>query len=266
MDDAVRFPFGRNWQSFVQAVDADAIAQAEHGLKRLFPDLRLKSFFDIGCGSGLSLLAASRLGATPVKGLDFDAQSVAASRQLLDAFGKPATVEQRSVFDLGPKDGTFDVVYSWGVLHHTGDMWTALDHARAMVSPGGHLAIAIYSKTPLCRFWAIEKRFYTSAPTIVQTMIRAAFKTVFLAGILATGRNPIRYVREYKSERGMDWHHDIHDWLGGYPYQSARPEEIESYLGRNGFLIVHRNVRKAALAGLLGTPCSEYVARRDAVG
>ena len=63
MDDAVRFPFGRNWQSFVQAVDADAIAQAEHGLKRLFPDLRLKSFFDIGCGSGLSLLAASRLGA-----------------------------------------------------------------------------------------------------------------------------------------------------------------------------------------------------------
>lgn len=264
MNNAPRFEFGKNWQDFLSTVTAESVDRAERGLSRLFPSIENLSFLDIGCGSGLSLLAAHRLGAMPSAGVDIDPASVAAARQLLSGSG--IAVEERNVFDLDPKEMQFDIVYSWGVLHHTGDMWGAIKHSTALVKPGGHLAIAIYRKTPLCWFWKIEKRLYTAAPAVLQKIMRGTFKAAFLVGVAMTGRNPVAYVRDYKSERGMSWTHDVHDWLGGYPYESADPSEIENCLGRNGCVIVYRNERRVRLAGLLGSPCNEYVARRQVLG
>jgi SAM-dependent methyltransferase len=255
-----RFQFGKNWQSFLSTVSGGSVAHAEQGLRRLFATLPSGSFLDIGCGSGLSLLAAHRLGANELTGIDFDPDSVAAARTLLADSG--ARIEERSVFDLDPDDGMFDVVYSWGVLHHTGDLWRALDNAAAMVKPGGLLAIAIYRKTAFCGLWKIEKFAYTKAPAPVQKLMRAIYKLAFLAGLCATGRNPFAYIRDYKSDRGMSWHHDVHDWLGGYPYQSASPYELENFFGRKSFAVISVNQHKARLGGLFGSHCDEYVARR----
>jgi SAM-dependent methyltransferase len=255
-----RFQFGKNWQSFLGTVTEESIAHAENGLRRLLPSLAGKSFLDIGCGSGLSLLAAHRLGAAELAGIDFDANSVAAARSLLPETA--ATIEQRSVFDLDPSQRLYDVVYSWGVLHHTGDLWRAMDCALAMVKPGGLFAISIYRKTPLCRLWTIEKLIYTKAPAPLQAVMRGVYKLVFLAGVAATGRNPLAYLRAYKSDRGMNWHHDVHDWLGGYPYQSASPAEIESFFDRNNCTLLKTNRHAARAGGLFGSHCDEYVARR----
>jgi 2-polyprenyl-3-methyl-5-hydroxy-6-metoxy-1,4-benzoquinol methylase len=264
-----RFRFGENWQSFVGTVTEETVAEAERGLLRLFPDgeIRGSRFFDIGCGSGLSSLAACRLGAAQVDAIDIDPQSVAATTALLGKFHPQGgwSVRQQSAFDLTPgARGGYDIVYSWGVLHHTGAMWRAIDAAAAMVAPAGQLAMALYRRTPLCPLWRVEKRFYASAGPTGQAAVRKVYKTIYRVALIATGRNPASYITGYKSARGMDWHHDVHDWLGGYPYESTDPTHVAAHLAALGFACRRIFAHRAAVFGLFGSHCDEYVAMRGA--
>jgi SAM-dependent methyltransferase len=260
-----QFRFGENWKSFLSTVTPASIAEAELGMSRLFPngELRGRKFFDIGCGSGLSMLAAYRLGAARVDGIDIDPDSVEATRSLLSA-QVPAdkwSARPANVLDLAA-DGSHDIVHSWGVLHHTGALWNAMTRAVDQVAEGGYLAVALYRRTPLCQFWTIEKRFYYRAPALVQMAIKLLYKGVYLLGVLATGRNPLRYIAEYQSSRGMDWHHDVHDWLGGFPYESTDPPTVCAFLNRAGFSVERAIEHPAPIFGLFGSHCDEFVARR----
>ena len=270
------FAFGENWKSFLDTVDEPSLGEAVKGLRSLFPGDELKgaSFLDIGSGSGLSSVAAGVLGAGSITAVDIDKNSVAASASLLSQHLKDMprdkwSVTVRSVFDLSPQtDGQFDVVHSWGVLHHTGDMWRAIDCAAAMVKPGGLFAIALYRKTKYCGFWRAEKRLYANGSKSTQGLLRAVFKPLFVLNIIRRGENPITHIREYKSRRGMDWSHDVHDWLGGYPYKSVLPQEVHSHLEALGFRIEREFVQAEPkgiwryLQGLSGAVCDEFVARR----
>jgi SAM-dependent methyltransferase len=265
----IRFAFGANWQSFAAAIDPARIAEAEAGLRRLFPAGEIEGcrFLDIGCGSGLSALAALRLGAAHVSAIDLDPRSAATTRSVLQKYAKTASwdVQQKSVFDLMPaSEAPHGIVYSWGVLHHTGRMWEALERCCALVPGGGRLAVALYRRTPMCGFWRAEKRFYAAAGPAAQKSVRALYKVAYGAGLLATGRNPARYVASYQSARGMDWHHDVHDWLGGYPYESTDPAAVRDFLARHGFALDRMFERPAAAKGLFGSHCDEYVAVRSA--
>jgi 2-polyprenyl-3-methyl-5-hydroxy-6-metoxy-1,4-benzoquinol methylase len=261
------FEFGRNWQSFSSVITAAHIEEAKKSLTRLLPDSELEdsSFFDIGCGSGLSMLAAKELGARIVIGIDIDQDSIAASRTVLSKHLSEGgwSAMLKSVFDLSPeRDGLHDVVYSWGVLHATGDTWTAIERASTLVKPKGYFVLALYRKTPFCRLWAAEKKIYTSASPMLRAGIRLVYKLLYIAGLIVTGRNPVHHIRRYKSNRGMDWHHDVHDWLGGYPYESVCPDAVARFLGELGFSIVRAFEKPAAVKGILGTHCDEFVAVR----
>jgi 2-polyprenyl-6-hydroxyphenyl methylase/3-demethylubiquinone-9 3-methyltransferase len=139
-------------------------------------------------------------------------------------------------------------------------MWEAVRKAAGMVAPGGLLVIALYRRTSLDRFWSIEKRFYASAPESIQRLLRWCYVAAFRAALMLTGRNFRNYVANYKSSRGMDFHHDVHDWLGGYPYEAALAGEVESALTALGFKPELVNALPKSV-GLLGAGCDEYVYR-----
>jgi 2-polyprenyl-6-hydroxyphenyl methylase/3-demethylubiquinone-9 3-methyltransferase len=219
---------------------------------------------DIGCGSGLHAAAAGRLGAARIVAVDLDPRSVETARAVLTRHAPliSAEVRQADIFDLGPETaGQFDVVYSWGVLHHTGAMGEAVRRAAAMVAPGGLFAFALYRRTRLCRLWGYKKRWYAAARPSAQAMARRIYVALLRAKFAVTGRDFAAHVANYKSARGMDFLHDVHDWMGGYPYESITPGEIDNCMRQLGFAHV-RSFTQAPSLGLFGSGCDEYVYRR----
>lgn len=265
------FAFGKNWLDYADKIDEPRIEQATQDLRRLLGgDLKGKSFLDIGCGSGLHALAAIRLGAVRAVGLDIDPDSVTASQNTFARFAPNAVAQFKvaSVFDLSPQDpGLFDVVYSWGVLHHTGDMNRAIENASRLVSPGGQLVLALYKKTPFCPMWRRIKRWYSRATPEKQARARRIYITLRRLAAKLKGRDFEAYVRDYGRARGMNFYNDVHDWLGGYPYQSISPAACHALLAKLGFRVEREFIARPGrpLPGLLGSGCDEYAFGRLAL-
>ena len=140
-------------------------------------------------------------------------------------------------------------------------MWRAIEHAATLVKPGDLFVIAIYTKTPHCEFWRKEKRFYSRAPKFVQALLRLAYMTAYLGYLPVTGWRPIAFVRNHKESRGMNFSTNVHDWLGGYPYESTTPSDIAKAMSRLGFEPVKSNTRPTSI-GVFGSGCDEYVYHR----
>ncbi|MEJ2061218.1 MAG: class I SAM-dependent methyltransferase [Gammaproteobacteria bacterium] len=266
------FAFGENWAAYSEKIGETEINEAVAGLSRLLGGERLdgKRFLDIGCGSGLHSLAALKLGAAEVVAVDIDPASVATTRAVLEHRFPSGnyTVEQHSVFELDPaSQGTFDVVYSWGVLHHTGDMDRAMRLAASLVADSGIFIFALYRKTWMCGSWKIEKRWYARASSKAQSRARSVYTFFVRLGLLLMGRDFKRFVREYRGKRGMDYYHDVHDWMGGWPYESISPREVDSFMHKLGFSRVRSFVRPGNILGrrhgIFGSGCDEYVYRHD---
>lgn len=262
-DAATHFQFGENWAEYSRSITDSDIVMSEAALKRLLglESLVGKSFLDIGCGSGIHALAALRLGAKTVKAIDVDQTSVACARQVIGSrwHRDNIEVEVQNVFDLSAEStGQFDIVYSWGVLHHTGDMWGAIEAASQMVKQDGLFVIAIYRKTPCCGFWKMEKRFFTKAGPAVRGVLVYAYIALRMLGDIVRLKNPLgRFRQGDANKRGMKWYTDVVDWLGGYPYESATPREIRKFVEPLGFDLL-TVFRENSDFGLFGTGNAEY--------
>jgi 2-polyprenyl-3-methyl-5-hydroxy-6-metoxy-1,4-benzoquinol methylase len=245
-----RFAFGKNWQRFLRYLDEQRIAGAEKSLCDMLEldSLNGKSFLDVGSGSGLFSLAAMRLGARSVHSFDYDSQSVACASELKHRYFRQAgnwTIEQGSILDPAyfSRLGQFEVVYSWGVLHHTGDMWQALENITMTVALKGKLFIALYNDQGFSsRFWRVVKQRY-SRGFIYRLPIIAVFGAYFaiqsfVVDIAILRRNPLIRYREHEQSRGMSYFTDLLDWVGGYPFEVAKPEAVFDFFREKGFELV----------------------------
>ena len=251
----ISFNFGENWQDFSKnSLDEDRFKTAVASLEQLIglDNIKDRSFLDIGCGSGIFSISASLLGTKKVMGLDISKESVAASRTNKDKFApqNDITFFHTSIFDDEvSKLGLFDIVYSWGVLHHTGNMDEAINRASQCVKAGGLFVIAIYNKHWSSGLWKQIKWFYNAMPKLIQKlMIWVFYMVIALAKMIVTRKNPFT-----KKKRGMSFYHDVVDWVGGYPYEYAGKEDIIGQMNKTGFTCL--KFIKAAVP----TGCNEFV-------
>lgn len=266
IDAGARFQFGANWARFLADMDDSRIVEAESSLKEMLEVSSLDGmrFLDIGSGSGLSSLAARRLGAE-VYSFDYDPQSVACTRELKQRYFPDDDrwqIEEGSALDRRYLEtlGKFDVVYSWGVLHHTGAMWVGIENAIRCVSDvEGKLYIAIYNDQGWkSRLWWFVKAIYNRLPR----WFRAPFATTVMAithllvitkhTIKLQPMTAIRPLFKDKRARGMSAKHDRVDWIGGFPYEFADFETLTEYFQSRGFSIL--NARRSSSLG-----CHELV-------
>jgi 2-polyprenyl-6-hydroxyphenyl methylase/3-demethylubiquinone-9 3-methyltransferase len=265
-----RFEFGKNWTRFLSTLTEESIRKAEQSLRDMLgvDDLHNRSFLDVGSGSGLFSLAARRLGAK-VHSFDYDPHSVACTQELRRRYFPDSpqwVVEQASALDPAyvRSLGKFDVVYSWGVLHHTGQMWKALANVEQAVAPGGRLFIAIYNDTGTeARRWLWIKKTYNRLPGFLRVpfalLVSAPRECKDLLRAVVTGkpREYIKFRRNYKSMRGMNYWYDIIDWVGGYPYEVATPDEIFEFYKARGYSLTKMK------CGGVGLGCNEFVFEKN---
>lgn len=264
---ADRFEFGVNWGNFLKTMDNERLDEAVRSLSEWIgmSDLTNRTFFDIGSGSGLFSLAARKMGAE-VRSFDYDDNCVMCTKELKNRYfpnDKLWTIERGDILDDSymSKYSEYDVVYSWGVLHHTGNMYKALENAGKHVKNGGFLFIAIYNDQGLLsRLWTLEKKVYVSLPNILKMFIATVFFTVLWS---VRGIEDIIHLRpfyswkQYKKKRGMSPWHDAVDWVGGYPFEVAKPEYIFDFFHKHGF-----SLERMSTCGM-GHGCNQYLLRKN---
>ena len=236
LSERERFAFGANWKKFLDRMTRDSVVEAIRSLQQMLhvESLTGKSFLDVGCGSGLFSLAARELGAL-VTSFDYDPMSVACTQRMRDLFRPGDTdwrIDEGSALDEEYTEtlGRFDVVYSWGVLHHTGEMWHALRGIARLVKPGGLLLIALYNDQGRRSVgWRRLKVRYNHAraPLRVALLFSSLVRLWWKATLRDFARlKPFHTWRHYKSSRGMSPWRDVVDWVGGLPFEFAKPEEV----------------------------------------
>lgn len=246
-----------------RALDQRKITSAREAFRSLTEGIELHNarFLDIGFGQGLALFFAAKSGAE-VFGIDVDPvcrEAVAETHRFFPAKPLPK-IQLVSVLDdefvRKQQDvGGFDVVYSWGALHHTGHMIKAFRNAAAMVKDNGYLIISIYNKHWTSPLWHAVKYVFNRLPSVLQGAMVWSFYPLFYFRALSLARG-----NDSLALRGMDLRHDARDWLGGYPYEYASPREVQQFFSELGFI----PLRCERTRGFTG--CNEFVFRKKGSG
>jgi 2-polyprenyl-6-hydroxyphenyl methylase/3-demethylubiquinone-9 3-methyltransferase len=254
--EEISFSFGQNWHDYATSISEDEYKMAQQDIENWLGSGKIsgKSVVDIGSGSGIQSLGFYRLGARKVCSFDYDPKSVTTTRSLWESEGCPKAwvVTGGSVLDSSflQEIGKFDIVYSWGVLHHTGAMWDAIRNACGLVLSGGILFLALYAEGPRYSSHLALKRKFNKKSKFGKKMMVYRWIANIMLGRLLKFQNPLTW--NEKNSRGMNVYHDIVDWLGGLPYEVAAEDEVVVFCRKLGFILERIKVKSEGA-------CSIYV-------
>lgn len=259
MDNKITFSFGRNWVDYVENyLGQDELDIAKKSLLRFLPEEKYRDrvFIDAGCGSGIFSAGALGLGCKKVISFDIDKYSVEATKKTKEKFySKHLNSSQWEIFEASilknevveRLKGQGDIVYSWGVLHHTGNMDQAIKNATQLVKPNGYFVLAIYNRAPSSEYWLRVKKIYNSSPAVIKgAMIYVTYLYVILRRLISMVKRIILgqpKILLFPKDRGMSIYYDVIDWLGGFPYEYASFEEMKNFVEKLGFQLVSAPVK-----------------------
>jgi ubiquinone/menaquinone biosynthesis C-methylase UbiE len=126
-----------------------------------FDGLSGKDVLEVGCGSGIAAQMLAEAGAN-LTAVDLTPWAVATTRRRLNAFGLDGTVQEADGEDLPFEDTSFDLVFSWGVIHHSSDMDQALRELVRVLRAGGQIVLMVYNRRSL--FYVTYKGFQRFLP------------------------------------------------------------------------------------------------------
>jgi 2-polyprenyl-6-hydroxyphenyl methylase/3-demethylubiquinone-9 3-methyltransferase len=240
-EDEITFSFGKNWSKYLDTVSDSDVKSAEQDITRWLGEayVKDKTVIDIGSGSGIHSLAFYRLGAKSVLSVDFDPYSVQATKTLWNKTSQPGNwvVEHGSILDGDyiKSLGQFSIVYSWGVLHHTGSMWKAIENAFSLVAPGGKLWISLYQKGPRYEKDLALKQKYNRSSIPGKRLMEYRRIGKFMLSRLRRLQSP--FIWNQRVGRGMNVYHDVVDWLGGLPYETASEDDVVRFARKRKFIL-----------------------------
>jgi len=140
-----------------------------------------KKLLEVGCGLGTDLLQFAKGGAH-VTGVDLTPHSIELVKKRFELEGIAVDARVSDAENLPFENNSFDVVYSFGVLHHTPNTQKAIDEIRRVLRPGGKIAIMLYHKNslhvwlgiPLFTLWKSlqQKKSSLTRPTLMEDWVR----------------------------------------------------------------------------------------------
>ena len=248
----LKFKFGENWLKFNKLINYKKILQATKSLKKYNIKFKKKSFLDVGCGSGLFSLAASTMGCNKIYSIDVDNSSIKSTQIVRNNFKKKSLnwkVEKVSLIgdNFKKKCFNYDIIYCWGVAHHTGNMFKAFKNLSDVAKLNSYLIIAIYNDEGLkSKIWWLIKFIYNFVPQglkklyafFIMSIIRKLYVIIRLLFTLKFNELYSFLKKKTKRTRGMNKEIDIMDWVGGYPYEYIKFNDLKKYFIAKGFKVI----------------------------
>lgn len=118
-----------------------------------FPRFRGQKVLEVGVGAGTDFLQWVRVGAL-AHGMDLTEEAIQNVEHRLDVYGlKAEDLRLGDAENIPYDDDFFDLVYSWGVIHHTPNTPRAFEEIVRVTRPGGHCKIMIYHRRSLGAFY-----------------------------------------------------------------------------------------------------------------
>jgi ubiquinone/menaquinone biosynthesis C-methylase UbiE len=219
--------------SFYDVVWTEYVPELEASEKhwRLFyspQEVRGKSVLDAGCGTGIFSIIFARNGAGRVIGIDISPGSLETARTLKTRFAVDnAEFRLQDMLGLPFADGSFDIVWAWGTVHHTTDPFRAISELIRVLRPGGSLFLAVYKRTKVTFIHEVIRK----------TLIRTPRRTwTALSKIMAFFLSPVVFFfkKREKSRKGEKLEELILDWYFVPIRHYYAPEEIREFLNEKG--------------------------------
>lgn len=181
-----------------------------------------KRILDAGCGSGRFTYGFAKLGASVVA-VDQSTAGLAEARKASEGLNADVTFVQHNLLEPLPFEAEFDLVWSYGVLHHTGDTYRGFSNISSLVKPGGQIFLMLYGEPD----WNRPIDFYSHAE---YSRLRHLARN-------RTFEEKLEIIRREKPDQ------DLHGWFDAVSpmiNDCYRFDEIEGWLIQSGFKGTHR--------------------------